>query len=197
MKLIVPDYYDDFICIADRCKHSCCIGWEIDIDDETLEKYQKLKGDFGARLNAGIETGECGAHFRLGENERCPFLNEKGLCDIILTVGEEYLSQICTDHPRYCSFYSDRTEIGLGLCCEEAARMILSKQTETEFLVCEDEEESNLPTEAEMTFFVRKEKLLDLAQNRDKSISERIYRRCRSGMQCFDIDKQSIQRCIV
>ena len=174
MKLIVPDYYDDFICIADRCKHSCCIGWEIDIDDETLEKYQKLKGDFGKRLNAGIETGECGAHFRLGENERCPFLNEKGLCDIILTVGEEYLSQICTDHPRYCSFYSDRTEIGLGLCCEEAARMILSKQTETEFLVCDDEEESDLPTKQETDFFTFKEKLFALAKDRSKNISERM-----------------------
>ena len=174
MKLIVPDYYDDFICIADRCKHSCCIGWEIDVDDETLEKYQNLKGSFGERLKNGIEIGECDAHFRLGENERCPFLNEKGLCDIILTVGEEYLSQICTDHPRYCSFYSDRTEIGLGLCCEEAARIILSKQTKTQFLVCEDEEESELPTEEEIEFLTRKEKLFNLAQNRNKNISERM-----------------------
>ena len=33
----VPNYYDKFKCIADRCKHSCCIGWEIDIDDDTME----------------------------------------------------------------------------------------------------------------------------------------------------------------
>ena len=52
--------------------------------------------------------------------------------------------------------------------------MILSKQTKTEFLICEDGEEADLPTEEETTFLVRKEKLLTLAQNRDKNISERM-----------------------
>ncbi|MBE6665397.1 MAG: hypothetical protein E7603_04115 [Ruminococcaceae bacterium] len=174
MKLIVPDYYNDFTCIADRCKHSCCIGWEIDIDDETLEKYQNINGNFGKLLQSGIEIGECGAHFRLEENERCPFLNQNGLCDIILTIGEEYLSQICTDHPRFCSFYSDRTEIGLGLCCEEVARILFSKQSKTRLIVFEDDGGMEIPTEKEISFFEAREKLLLLAQNREKTVSERM-----------------------
>jgi len=174
MKQIVPDYYNDFECIADRCKHSCCIGWEIDIDEETLEKYRNVKGAFGARLRAGIEEGECGAYFRLSEEERCPFLNQKGLCDIILTLGEAHLSQICTDHPRFCSFYGDRTEIGLGLCCEEAARIILSKQSKTEFCVWDDDGEEDLPSERETAFFAMRESLFALAQDRRKSVSERM-----------------------
>ena len=32
MKEYIPDYYKDFQCIADKCKDSCCIGWEIMID---------------------------------------------------------------------------------------------------------------------------------------------------------------------
>ena len=174
MKQIVPDYYNEFICIADRCKHSCSIGWEIDIDDETLEKYRSVKGDFGARLRRGIETEEFCAHFRLEENERCPFLNQNGLCDIILTLGEDYLSQICTDHPRFCSFYGDRTEIGLGLCCEEAARLLLSKRNKTEFLVWDDDGEEEIQTEKEERFFALREKLFMLAQDRKKPISERM-----------------------
>ena len=43
MKLYAPSYYKKFKCIADKCEHSCCIGWEIDIDEETLEKYEKLE----------------------------------------------------------------------------------------------------------------------------------------------------------
>ena len=173
MKQTVPDSYDDFVCIADRCRHSCCIGWEIDIDDETLEKYRNVKGDFGKRLRDGIELDECGAHFHLGEHERCPFLNQKGLCDIILTIGEENLSQICTDHPRFCSFYSDRTEIGLGLCCEEAARLLLSKESKTEFFIFDDGED-DFPTEREQAFFAFREKLFALAQNRTKTVSARM-----------------------
>ena len=33
-----PDFYRDFHCIADRCSDSCCIGWEIDIDPDTLAR---------------------------------------------------------------------------------------------------------------------------------------------------------------
>ena len=40
MKLYAPTYYKNFKCIADACEHSCCIGWEIDIDPEALEKYE-------------------------------------------------------------------------------------------------------------------------------------------------------------
>ena len=31
MILRVPSYYKTFQCIADKCEHSCCIGWEIEL----------------------------------------------------------------------------------------------------------------------------------------------------------------------
>ena len=36
MDIFAPSYYKKFKCIADKCHHNCCIGWEIDIDDEAL-----------------------------------------------------------------------------------------------------------------------------------------------------------------
>ena len=80
MNLVMPDYFEQFNCIADRCKHNCCIGWEIDIDDDTLEKYACVSGELGHRLKTNISLDE-NAHFVLS-NERCPFLNECGLCDM-------------------------------------------------------------------------------------------------------------------
>ena len=124
MKLYAPIYYKKFKCIADRCEHSCCIGWEIDIDETTLEKYKQLKSGYGATICQSIEWGET-PHFRLCEGERCPHLDERGLCKIILGVGEEYLSDICREHPRFYNFTSV-AEVGLGLSCPEAARLILS-----------------------------------------------------------------------
>ena len=47
MKTIVPNYYKNFRCIADKCRHSCCVGWEIDVDDATMEKYKLIEGDMG------------------------------------------------------------------------------------------------------------------------------------------------------
>lgn len=117
MKYVMPTYYPEFECIAERCQHSCCVGWEIDIDDATQQKYRAVSGDMGERLRAGIAEDEQGAHFRLDEQERCPFLNQQGLCELILQLGKDSLCQICADHPRFRTFYSDRTESGLGLCC--------------------------------------------------------------------------------
>ncbi len=122
--VIVPDYYSRFRCIADRCRHNCCIGWEIDIDPETYAVYNTVDGDFGKRLRSGIVHSEQPC-FCLDKAERCVFLNERGLCDIILTLGEDALCDICTDHPRFRTYLGDDLRLGLGLCCEAACRLIL------------------------------------------------------------------------
>ncbi len=125
MKIFVPDYYSKFKCIADKCSDSCCIGWAIEIDGATAEKYKSLNGDAGAELMANIDT-EDGASFKCDPSGRCRNLDERGLCKIITTLGEDYLCQICRDHPRYFNCYHGRCEGGLGLACEVAADLILS-----------------------------------------------------------------------
>ena len=124
MKLYAPAYYKKFKCIADACEHSCCIGWEIDIDETTLQKYKQLKNGYGATVCDSIDWEET-PHFRLCEGDRCPHLDENGLCKIILGVGEDYLCDICREHPRFYNF-TDVAEVGLGMSCPEAARLILS-----------------------------------------------------------------------
>ena len=126
MQFVFPDYYKNFTCIAGSCRHNCCIGWEIDIDEDTLRYYDSVSGPFGQRLQKNISRDDT-PHFILGAEERCPFLNEKNLCDIILTLGEECICGICSDHPRFRNELPGRVETGLGLCCEEAARLILSQ----------------------------------------------------------------------
>lgn len=122
-----PEYYKEFKCIASDCRHSCCIGWEIDLDPATACLYKNTEGPLGEKMERCIAWGD-EPHFILGENERCPFLNGDNLCEIILELGEEAISQICTEHPRFRNYMSERTEIGLGLCCEEAARLIVSRE---------------------------------------------------------------------
>ena len=133
MKLYAPKYYKNFICIADRCRHSCCVGWEIDIDDDTAQIYASLTDGYGNEIRKSIEEVEV-PHFRLTVDEKCPHLNECGLCKIILSLGENYLCEICREHPR---FYHDTVrgkEVGLGMACEEACRLILTSDNYAEFV---------------------------------------------------------------
>ena len=173
MKYYVPDYYAQFRCIADRCKHSCCIGWEIDIDPGTLETYRTLPGDVGEALRRSIVETEEGAHFRLTEDERCPMLMENGLCRLICAHGEESLCQICADHPRFRNFFPNRTEMGLGLCCEAAAELILL-QTEKVQLICPDQADETAPDDETAAFLAFRDQLIATAQMRSLPLKERM-----------------------
>lgn len=124
MKLYAPEYYKDFKCIADKCKHSCCIGWEIDVDANTLDKYNKLNNGYGKTIKNSISYEDT-PHFKLSENDRCPHLNDKGLCKIILEYGDGYLCGICREHPRFYNNTPRGKEVGIGMSCEEACRIIL------------------------------------------------------------------------
>ena len=133
MQYIYPDYYEYFHCIAGRCTHNCCIGWEIDVDPETLAFYDTVPGELGRRLREQIDR-EGEPHFRLGAQDRCPFLNDENLCEIITALGEEHLCGICARHPRFYHEVDGGVEVGLGLCCEEAARLILGWEAPVDLL---------------------------------------------------------------
>lgn len=167
------NFFQNFHCIAGDCKHSCCIGWEIDIDEDTLALYRQIGGDFGRRLSENIDLTDT-PHFKLTKDERCPFLNEQNLCDIILNLGEESLCQICTDHPRFRSFFSDRTETGLGLCCEAAAKQVLGFKMQAEEVVL-DEYDGGEPLSAwEQSILSTRKKLIAVSQNRSLPFSARL-----------------------
>ena len=171
MKIITPNYYQQFKCIAADCKHNCCIGWEIDVDTDTLAYYQSFPGDFGLRLQKSIALDDT-PHFILEKQERCPFLNAGNLCDIISTLGEEGLCAICADHPRFRNEFSNRTEIGLGLCCEAAGRLILGQTEKTKLIEAEPNEESLLPEE--QALLQLRETIFSILQDRSFPLQQRL-----------------------
>ena len=162
MQTVFPDYYKDFHCIAGACRHSCCAGWEIDIDPDTLAFYQTVPDEMGKRLRENISR-EGDPHFLLVEGERCPFLNRENLCDIILTLGEEHLCGICADHPRFRNELPGRVETGLGLCCEEAARLILSRKAPLTLEITGEAAQED-------AIIALRDRLLLLLQDRSRSI---------------------------
>ena len=146
---IIPDYYKDFKCIASECRHNCCIGWEIDIDKDTAARYEKLAEEEqdGSPLSERFKDSTAFAddgtlHFVLSEDERCPFLRDDGLCELICNYGEDILCNICADHPRFRNFKKDHVEMGLGLACEEAARIIISHEGPVKYEELETGKES-------------------------------------------------------
>ena len=174
MLMKMPVYCKSFKCIADKCKDNCCIGWEIDIDPSSAEYYENVKGEFGEKLRNNIEKGEV-CSFKL-KGERCPFLNEKNLCEIIINLGEDKLCQICSDHPRYFEWFSDVKEGGIGLCCEEAARIIVTNEEKfgTYDVPCDDEGCDDYSQELYDVLSFARQEIVDTLENEKLSLKCRI-----------------------
>ena len=172
MLYLKPYFYDNFKCKAGKCTDTCCAGWEVDIDEDSFEKYNNICGEFGKRLNDGIVYSDNIPCFRLCENERCVFLNKDNLCDIYSELGEEYLCDICREHPRFYNFFENVTEMGLGLCCEKVCEMIFSSDEPMVFI--SDGENENVDDEYEFYSFIRNN-CFEIIADRKKSLKDRIH----------------------
>lgn len=191
MKYHKPSFFDQFKCIGSACTDTCCAGWEIEVDETTAEGYLTEKGAFGDRLRREIGS-EPGEYFFKLKNNRCPFLNKENLCDIFINLGEDRLCDICREHPRFYNWFGDYTEVGLGLCCEEAERLLFSDSKPLTFVeeVTQDEEQDYsdedeytdasdlLDDESEECEQMLEEQkaIFTILQNRKKNIGARLKR---------------------
>lgn len=174
MRYYAPSYYSSFACIGGKCTHTCCAGWEIDIDGDTLERYRAMQGPTGELIRSHIdESGETPC-FRMTEENRCPFLNPDGLCSLIISEGENVLCQICTDHPRFRNFFADSEEIGLGMCCEAAVRLILTWPEPVDLELIDDDGYDDPESEEEQELLDLRDQLIFSMQSRMHPVAERV-----------------------
>lgn len=154
MEIVKPKYFNSFKCIAGRCPDTCCAGWDVEIDDASAEKYKSETGCLKQYFDKHLTTDEDGYIFSLVDG-RCPMLDENNLCRIQLENGETALCDTCRLFPRYFDDYGEIRETGLGLGCPEAARILLSPETDVELdrTVKSPDRIYNLLTEKREEFF--------------------------------------------
>ena len=185
MKLYAPLYYEKFKCIADKCTNSCCVGWEIDVDENTFKKYKKSKCQYAVTACESIEISDT-PHFKLSNDEKCPHLDEKGLCKIIINMGEDYLCDICREHPRFYNYTNYGCEVGLGMSCPEACRIILSSDGYDEFNVVARGEGSI--ERIEFDSLAQRDKIYKILKNKELRFDEKLKTICND----YEIDLMAV-----
>lgn len=160
MKIIAPDYFLDFSCLAGKCQHSCCVGWDIGIDRDTAEKYKSMHGPLEKKMKTCIKYSDEKAFFILDDEGRCPFLNDDNLCEIVLNCGEECLPRICNVFPSFMRSFSDRYEVNMRLSCEEACRIILSRDALPEYVELRDDGQPDVCSKEDELFFAKRDSLI-------------------------------------
>lgn len=185
--------YDAFKCIADKCPKSCCEGWQIMIDDESIDRYQNESGHFGQRLLESINfTEQC----FLQNNSRCAMLNDNGLCDLHSSLGEESLCYTCKMFPRHVEEFQDIREYSLSLACPEFVRMLVEPSyrfdiNETEDDLLDDPEEFE---DYDFILFDKldfaKDKMLHIAEDSNRSLQGRLNQIASMALalqECYDL----------
>ena len=127
MKIIKPDYFDDFVCLAATCPDSCCKDWTVDVDSASAQRYLSLEGELGDALRAVLKEDD-GAYFMEITDGRCPMWRQDGLCKIQAQLGHDGLCQVCQTFPRLRHDYGNFVELGLELSCPRAAELIFSQK---------------------------------------------------------------------
>ena len=100
----IPKYMEKFKCIGSECTDTCCAGWDINIDENSLERYKNSTGALKSLVEGKFLTGDKkddffnAGYMILKDGSRCPFLNENMLCDIHGAVGEENLCITCKSY---------------------------------------------------------------------------------------------------
>lgn len=170
MKAVLqPDYYKNFTCIGSACEDTCCAGWSISIDSKSKEKYKKNPSS-KINLKAGID----GDSFKR-VNNACHFLTEDKLCQIQLTLGEEYLTETCASYPREFKQVGNVIEIAATVSCPEAARLVLLNPLGIGF----ETEERQTPSAAKVIdsndhFYDVRTLVIGVLQDRKYELSDRL-----------------------
>ncbi|MDK0570349.1 flagellin lysine-N-methylase [Clostridium perfringens] len=164
--------YNDFKCTANKCKFTCCEGWDINIDKDTYEKWKKDEKNSTYLLN-GVKTKECNGkeeYFVKKETfEKCPFLDCEGLCNIVKSHGEGYLSRTCHSFPRMNNDFGHKRELSLSCACPEVIEILdkIHEKIDMEPGSSNDEEEDLLELKI-------RESLIDIVSEEEFSLDERL-----------------------
>lgn len=179
MKIVKPTFYKTFKCIAGDCPDSCCQGWEVDADSDSLEYYKTLDNslEIKKRIDSVLSKDEFdNTIFTLAPKKRCPFLNDENLCDMHIAIGGEHTPYTCRTFPRFIYDFGATREIGISFSCPVASDMMYN----TESFDFETDINSDLPTlndiDAEKYFLLYKGRAeaYKIAKDKNKSIRERL-----------------------
>lgn len=192
--MFMPKYMLTFKCIGSACIDTCCAGWDINIDEDTYEKYTNSTGELKKLVKGKFRKNKNSDDYLhkgfmiLKEHNKCPFLNGNLLCDIHGGVGEENLCITCKRFPRIYNIVDNVYEkSGLASCPEICSKAFLNKD-KMQFVESEEEIDESaieirriIDTEAFegsdsllQYFWDIRVNSINIMQNRSFSIEERL-----------------------
>lgn len=192
MRVTVPDYYQDFHCLAGACPHTCCEKWEVVIDEDSAAFYETVPGPLGDKLRTALKEDEDGCLCFPLNGGRCPFLDGENLCEIHRNLGEAATSVTCREHPRFTEDYGPFREVTLSASCPAANALLLGSEAPLTFRTFETEEEGE-EGDAWLNYLLPlRNRMLDILTDRSRPFRSRLrsfLALALSAQDCLDDDR--------
>lgn len=174
------DYFDDFQCKCGDCRHSCCRGWQINVNEQ---EYFRLIGmncsdELHHRLECAFSqpqrpTEACYRTIAPNWLGQCHMLAEDGLCMLHRECGAAALPQVCNFYPRSLKRIGNFQLACCSGSCEKVIELLLS-QDRLQLLEHEEAFEPLLSLQAQDASLELTMRCVQLVQDRTKSLGERI-----------------------
>lgn len=110
----------DFTCKGAECADTCCYGWGMQVDTDTLERYKTQAPE----LLTAVTSGEAQHIMKRDPNTDYCVKFDKGLCGIHKQYGSDFLGDACHFFPRITRHFGKATQMGASLSCPEIVRLI-------------------------------------------------------------------------
>lgn len=200
---LIPVFYQNFHCLAQDCRDSCCVeNWNIVFSKKDYLRLRRLDAPpaLRERLEQGVRRvkkedlndAHYGKFDLKSNNDRCPFLNEDGLCAIQCGCGHSALPHVCATFPRKVAYTPAAKEYSLSPACESVLQQIWNLPEGVEFvenpLPKGEWREIDIPRKGTLLpyFAPVREAFFDMLQNRAMSLTER--------MLCLGVMIQRLQK---
>lgn len=186
---LIPVFYQNFHCLAQDCRDSCCVDWRITFNKKDYLRLRRLDAPaLRERLEQSVRRERKASHdgvlygkFDLDSNHgRCPFLESDGLCAIQRTCGEKALPEVCRKYPRKICYTPAAKEYSLSPSCEGVLQQLWDLPDGVEFvedpLPKAERRDANISQDENLTlcFAPVRGLLIDILQNRAMSLTERM-----------------------
>lgn len=138
METKVISFYDNFTCLAKDCPNTCCRGWRISIDEDTVNKYRNEPGELGKKLRCSMTLGQDKDIRKIFG--KCANETKEGLCKLQLMNREDLMPKVCRIYPRRSVAIGDKEEVTFELSCPKTAELFLQDLSRPKLVEYEGDE---------------------------------------------------------
>lgn len=132
MKMIYLGLWGDFVCRAGACPSTCCAGWNIVVDEQTIARIRELPTALELRevilRHIHCKNGEY--RFENRTDGRCSMLREDGLCRIWHEAGEALLCNTCRKFPQLIDREGETIRLSMDASCPVVAEYLWREKIE-------------------------------------------------------------------